>query len=266
MKRWISVFFAIVLMIPAFSCAETNDQRIGIISAMQNEVDLLLQEADIDHTDTIGGVDFNVGLLCGKPVVIARAGIGKILSAAGTAAMLNNYDISELIFTGIAGGVGDETKVLDVVVATMLVQHDYGQITNEGFEWSKGFDGEEDYYPCDERLVNLAYAAAVDTVGKEHVFQGIVASGDQFVASEAYVKKLQEDFNAIACEMEGASIALVCERYGVPFVVLRTMSDKADGLAHETYENMADIAADNSSRIVIEMLESMSASEAAADK
>ena len=172
---------------------------------------------------------------------------------------------TEVLFTGIAGGVGDATKVLDVVIATKLVQHDYGQITNEGFEWSKGFEGEEGYYQCDESLVNLAYAAAVDTVGKEHVFQGIVATGDQFVASEEYVKKLQEEFNAIACEMEGASIALVCERYGVPFVVLRTMSDKADGLAHETYENMSNIAADNSCKIVMEMLESMSTSEAATE-
>ena len=104
-----------------FSYAKTNDLRIGIISAMHNEVDLLLQETDIDHTDSIGGMDFNVGFLCGKPVVIARAGVGKILSAAGAAAMLNNYNISELIFTGIAGGVGDETKVLDVVVTTRLV-------------------------------------------------------------------------------------------------------------------------------------------------
>ena len=265
MKRWISVLFAIILMISAFSFAETNDRRIGIISAMQNEIDLLLQEADINRTDTIGGVDFHVGFLCGKPVVIAEAGIGKILSAAGTAAMLNNYDISKLIFTGIAGGVGDETTVLDVVVATMLVQHDYGQITNEGFEWFKGDDGGEGYYPCDESLVKLAYDAAVDTVGKEHVFQGIVATGDQFVASEEYVKKLQEEFSAIACEMEGASIALVCERYGVPFVVLRTMSDKADGLAYETYENMADIAADNSCKIVKKMMESVSFSEAATE-
>ena len=97
----------------------------------------------------------------------------------------------------------------------------------------------------------------MDIVGKEHVFQGIVASGDQFVASESYVKKLREEFNAIASEMEGASIALICNRYGLPFVVLRTMSDKADGLAHETFRNMANIAADNSSRIVMKMLESI---------
>lgn len=199
-------------------------------------------------------MDFNVGTLSGKPVVIAQAGIGKILSAAGTTAMLNRYPISSVLFTGIAGGVGDDTKVLDVVIATKLVQHDYGQITNDGFEWSEGYDGEEGYYPCDAGLVKLAYDAAVVVVGGDHVFQGVVASGDQFVASEKYVKKLQENHNALACEMEGASIALVCERYDVPFVVIRTMSDKADGLAHETFENMAVIAAENSCKIVLEML------------
>lgn len=265
MKRKVClVLFALiaaaVMILPLCPAGLAEDvpspRRIGIVSAMQNEVDLLLSEAEIDRVDTVGGVDYNVGMLCGKPVVIAKAGIGKILSAAGAAAMLNRYDISEVIFTGIAGGVGDETRVLDVVIATRLVQHDYGQITNDGFEWNKGFDGGEGYCPCDERLVDLAADAAAAVVGQEHVFRGVVASGDQFVASEAYVETLKERFNAIACEMEGASIALVCEQYDTPFVVIRTMSDKADGLAHETYENMADIAADNSCRIVLRMLES----------
>ena len=240
--RFITIVMIVCLLACHMGLAEEGPQYIGIISAMQNEIELLLSEAEIDRVDTIGGVDFNVGTLCGKPVVIAQAGIGKILSAAGMAAMLNGYPISSVLFTGIAGGVGNETKVLDVVVATKLVQHDYGQITNDGFEWSEGYDGEEGYYPCDEGLVDLACDAAADVVG------------GQFIASEEYVKKLQENYNALACEMEGASIALVCERYGVPFVVIRTMSDKADGLAHETYENMADIAAENSCKIVLEML------------
>ena len=251
MKKLMIILLACLFLLPA---AMAEDARIGIISAMENEVDLLLKAAAIEHVDTIGGVEFYVGTLCGEPVVITKAGVGKILSAAGVTAMLNNYEISEVVFTGIAGGAGDETKVLDVVIATSLVQHDYGQITNEGFEWSKGYDGDEGYYPCDRQLVEAAYDAAVDVVGQDHVFQGIIATGDQFVASAEYVRKLQEDFDAIACEMEGASIALVCERYGVPFVVIRTMSDKADGAAHETFENMADIAADNSGRIVIEMM------------
>ena len=113
-------------------------------------------------------------------------------------------------------------------------------------------------------FVGMTYAEltpAMPKVGGEHVFRGTVASGDQFVASEAFVRRLQEEFNAIACEMEGASIALVCEQYNTPFVVIRTLSDKADGLAHETYENMADLAADNSCRIVMEMLKSSKAIE-----
>ncbi len=236
-------------------------EYIGIISAMQNEIDLLLSQANIDHTDTIGGVDFNVGKLCGQDVIIAKSGVGKILSSAGITAMLNNYRISKVIFTGIADGVGDDTRVLDEVIATKLVQHDYGQITSDGFEWHDGSVNENGYYSCDKELVDLAYASAVELLGEEHVFKGTIATGDQFIASEDYVNNLQEDFDAIACEMEGASIAIVCIQYDVPFVVIRAMSDKADGKAHETYDNMADIAADNSSGIVINMLNSITESE-----
>ena len=244
--------------------AEEATSYIGIISAIESEMDMLLGEAEIERTDTIGGVEYHVGKLCGKDVVIVKSGIGKILSASCTATMLNNYDISAVYFTGIAGGVGDETKVLDEVVATSLVQHDYGNITNDGFVWTAGTEGapgeerkegENGYYPCDESLVDLAYRSAVKVVGEEHAFKGVIASGDQFVESEEYVDLLQDEFNALACEMEGSSIALVCEQYDVPFVVIRALSDKADGKAHETFDNMAEIAGDNSSRIIMQMLE-----------
>lgn len=243
--------------------ADTPASYIGIISAMQNEIDLLLEEADIERTDTIGGVDYYVGKLCGKDVVIVKSGIGKVLAASGVTAMLNNYDISKVYFTGIAGGVGDETEVLDEVIATSLVQHDYGQITNDGFEWTAGSEGapgeereegQDGYYPCDESLVDLAYDSAVKIVGEDHVFKGVIATGDQFIASEEHVDLLQNSFNAIACEMEGASVAVVCSQYDVPFVVIRAMSDKADGNAHESFDNMGDIAADNSSKIIMQML------------
>ena len=237
--------------------AKEEESVIGIISAMDNEIALLLKQADIDHVDHIGDMDFHVGELCGKQVVIVKSGIGKVRAAAGIAAMLDTYNLSKVFFTGIAGGVGDETEVLDVVVATELVQHDYGQITNAGFEWYEGYGGDHGYYPCDPDLVSLAYDSAVRVLGEEHVFKGTIATGDQFIASEEYVKILQNDFHAIACEMEGAAIAVVCSEYEMPFVVIRAMSDKADGLAHESYENMADRAADNSSRIIMQMLESI---------
>ena len=265
MKRVYAIILAALMLLSAAGCAgkaqTQSESRIGIISAMDNEVALLLSEAEIDHVDTIGGVDFHVGTLHGQPVVIMRSGIGKVMSASALTAMLNRYPISKVIFTGIAGAVGDETRVLDQVIATRLVQHDYGTMTNEGFVWASGVDGEDDgekgYYFCDLDLVTLAYDSAVQVLGAEHVFRGTVATGDQFVASEEYVQKLQRDFNAIACEMEGASIAAVCTQYAVPFVVIRAMSDKADGNAHDSIENMGDLAADNSSRIVMQMLDSM---------
>ena len=248
----------------AVSCAfaqETSSEsvsRIGIIAAMDTEIDLLLTEADIEYQDSVGGIVFHVGTLCGKDVVIVKGGIGKVLAAAGTAAMFNRYDISSLIFTGVAGGVGDETKVLDIVIAADLVQHDFGYITDEGFQWTNTHDNNNGgYYTCDESLVGLAYNAAVETIGAEHVFKGTIATGDQFVASASYVKTLQDKYNALACEMEGASVAAVCMQYQVPFVIIRSMSDKADGAAQETFENFADIAADHSCSVVMKMLKEM---------
>lgn len=218
MKKLLFLFLAVCMIASLVACgnqAQTEaEERIGIILAMDNEVALLLKEAEIDRVDTIGGVDFHVGTLHWQPVVIMRSGIGKVMAASAATAMLNNYPISEVIFTGIAGGVGDETQVLDQVIATRLVQHDYGTITNDGFVWSSGVTGEEMgekvFYTCDPDLMDLAFEAAVQVVGEDHVFKGTVATGDQFVASEEYVRRLQQDFDAIACEMEGASIAAVC--------------------------------------------------------
>ena len=261
MKRLAAVILvlAMAFSLGLASAEETavQESMIGIISAMQNEVDLLLSKAEIDRVDTVGGVAFNVGRLCGHPVVIAKAGVGKVLAASGVTAMLNRYPVSSVIFTGVAGGVRDETNVMDMVIGTKLIQHDFGQHTADGFEWLPGTNGEADYCDCDPELVRLAYDAAVSERGEDHVFKGAIASGDQFIASEAYVQRLQENFDALACEMEGAAIAAVCKNYGIPFVVIRCMSDKADGKAHETYENLVEDAANQSCRVVLRMLEAI---------
>ena len=116
---------AILLISGCGAKKETETTYTGIISAMDNEISLLLKEADIDHVDNIGGVDYHVGKLNGEDVVITKAGIGKVMSSSGVTTMLNNYKISRVLFTGIAGGVGNDTQVLDEVVATRLVQHWY---------------------------------------------------------------------------------------------------------------------------------------------
>lgn len=241
--------------------SEEPGEYIGIISAMDNEIDLLLKEAVIDRVDTVADIKYHVGSLHGQPVVITRSGIGKIRAASGVTTMLNTYPISKVIFTGIAGCIADEPQVLDEVIATRLVEHDYGIYSNDGFKWRSGDPGFGNepgvYYECDPELVQLAYDAAVTVIGKDHVFKGTVATGDQFIANSEYVQKLQSDYDAYACEMEGAAVAVVCIKYKTPFVVIRALSDKADGNAHESYENFGDTAADNSSRIVLKILDSI---------
>ena len=264
MKRWKTILFS-TLLLPVMlggckSGSVPQKEYTGIISAMDNEIDALLSEAKIDRVDTIGGVDYHVGTLRGQPVIITRAGIGKVRASAGVTAMLNRYPVSRVIFTGIAGGVADETQILDEVIATRLVEHDYGALTNDGFVWMSGDPGignaPGEYYECDPQLVDAAYEAALQVVGEEHVFRGTIATGDQFIASEEYVQKLRQDYDAYACEMEGASIAVVCIQYEKPFVVIRALSDKADGNAHESYVDLGSVAADHSSMIVLKMLES----------
>ena len=263
------ILFLICAMLSVLicGCAQKTEESgepaeyIGIVSAMDNEIDLLLEKAVIDRVDTIADVEYHIGTLHGQPVIITHAGIGKIRAASSLTDMLTKYPISKVILTGIAGGVADETQVLDEVIATRLVEHDYGILSNDGFEWCSGDPGTGGepgvYYDCDPQLVQLAYDAAASVVGEDHVFKGTIATGDQFIANSKYVKKLRREFDAYACEMEGAAAAVVCIKYETPFVVIRALSDKADGNAHDSYENFGDIAADNSSRIVIKMLDSI---------
>lgn len=254
------VVIAVVISTILVGCATTTATTqnptapIGIISAMSSELQLLLDTAEIDHTDVIGGVAYHVGTLAGKDVVLVQAGVGKILASAGAATLINEYNVSAIIFTGIAGGVADETKVLDIVVSTDLVVHDYGTITNDGFVWRENSGTVDGRIPADPTLIDAAYAAASAVVGKGNTFKGNIATGDQFVSSEWYVTELQDQFDSYACEMEGAAVALVAYQYQVPFVVIRCMSDKADGQAHASMDNFGQKAADNSASIVITML------------
>ena len=265
MKRIIGVVLIIVMLTCALclvACeSKSGKEYIGIISAMDNEIAALIAEAHIDRIDVLCGEKYYVGTLRGQNVVITKSGIGKVYVTAGATTLLNNYAISSVIFTGIAGGVAEGTNVLDEVIATRLIEHDYGLLTNEGFVWRSGDPGfgnqAGEYYYCDEALVDLAYTAAVQVLGTAHVFKGPVATGDQFIANEEYVAKLQHDYDTYACEMEGAAVAKICIANDKPFVVIRALSDKADGKAHESYANFGDVAAANSCQIVLAMLDAL---------
>ena len=189
-----------------------------------------------------------------------KAGIGKVLAASCAETLIDTYHVGGIVFTGIAGGVGDEVNVMDMVIGTALVQHDYGTETNDGFVWNgeAAADEKTGMIPVDAALSKLAYDSACSVLGTEKVHQGVIATGDQFIASESYVKELQTKFNALACEMEGGSVARVADQFGVPCAVIRCMSDKADGLAHDTYAFNYTEASNTSASVVMEMLKTLS--------
>ena len=216
--------------------------------------------ADIQKETVIGSKTYYVGKLNGEDVVLVQAGVGKVLSANYTAALLNNFTVKGVVFTGIAGGVGDDVNVMDMVIGTSLVQHDYGTETNNGFVWNgeAGSNQETGMIPVDGTLSKIAYNAACDVLGSAKVHQGVIATGDQFISSESYVKELQTKFDALACEMEGASVARVCDQFDVPCAILRCMSDKADGIAHDTYAFNYTEASNTSASVVQEMMKTLS--------
>ena len=266
MRRIVVLLLDLVLLVLClFACDKKDDDKeyVAIVSAMDNEIATLLEEANIERVDEFGGVKYHVGTLRGQNVVIARSGIGKVRSSSVATTMFNQYKIKSVLFTGIAGGVKDGTEILDVVISTRLVEHDYGTWTNDGFIWTSGDPGmgvePGEYYVATPEMVELAYNSAIETIDTHEyaVYKGTIATGDQFIASEDVCERLRTDYDAYACEMEGASVAVICIRYAIPFVVIRALSDKADGAAHDSYENFGDIAAQNSSKIVLKMLEKM---------
>ena len=260
-KRFLPFLLLSLLAVSSCGASSGKETYIGIISAMDNEIQLLLKEANIKEEKDIAGITYHIGTLKDKPVIISRSGIGKVNASSGITTLLNSFDISKVLFTGVAGGLRDDEEVLDVVVGTKVVEHDYGFITNDGFEWGGGDPGKKEpgeYYECDKNMVDLAYSSALSVMGEDHVFKGLIATGDQFIASSEYVEWLTKEFDAYACEMEGASVAKVCKNYNKPLAILRTLSDKADGNAHDSYADFGDRAADQSSKIVMKMLESLS--------
>lgn len=229
---------------------------IGIIGAMEEELELLLEALEDTKTVQRGAFTLYSGTLQGKPVLIAQCGIGKV-NAAALAQVLLLEGVTHIIFTGVAGAVGDGLRVGDIVVSTDAVQHDVdvralgyvrGEVPGDGLAWA-----------ADEALQRVALQAAEALAevasGEVRVVSGRVLSGDQFIADRAKVAELREVFGGACAEMEGAAVAQVCSRSGVPFVVIRSLSDSADGGAELDFRAFTVLASRRAKAVVLGMLE-----------
>ncbi len=227
----------------------SKKELIGIIGAMQVETEGLVAEMTETKTDTVSGVKFTQGKLCGRDVVVATCGVGKVFAAICAEAMILKYGVTALLNTGVAGGLLPELEIGDVALADKVVQHDMNttalgdpQGLLSGINIVEIGTSEKLLKALCEATAELDYNGAV----------GTIASGDLFVAKKQTKERIVKQFGAIACEMEGGAIGHVAFVNGVPFAVLRVISDGGDGME---FSEFVKIAADRSVKLTKKFLE-----------
>ncbi|EOC1455747.1 5'-methylthioadenosine/S-adenosylhomocysteine nucleosidase [Cronobacter sakazakii] len=228
--------------------------KAGIIGAMEEEVTLLRDKIDNRQTLTIAGCEIYTGTLNGVDVALLKSGIGKVSAAMGATLLLEHCKPDVIINTGSAGGLAPSLKVGDIVVSDEVRYHD-ADVTAFGYEYGQ-MAGCPAAFKADEKLI----AAAHETIEKLnlHAVRGLVVSGDAFINGSVNLAKIRHNFpQAIAVEMEATAIGHVCHNFGVPFVVVRAISDVADQQSHLSFEEFLAVAAKQSSLMVETLLTSL---------
>ena len=223
-------------------------QRIAIISALHEELAELLALMPDEQTTRVAGRQFWRGHLHGHEVIAVLSGIGKVAAATTTAVLLERFRPQQVIFTGVAGGIGEGVAVGDIVVGSHYLQHDmdasplFARHELPGYGLSR--------FPADPALLRVMQQAAEDAIAwlpgqldaatraafslhSPRVHSGKIVTGDRFVATEAESRALRAELReALAVDMESGAVAQVCHDYSVPFCAVRTISDRADDQAH----------------------------------
>lgn len=193
--------------------------KIGIIFAMKEELDALKEYLEITNEYEIFELKFYEGIINNIKCILVESGVGKVNAARTTQILIDNMDVDCIFNIGVAGGLDQNLNILDVVIADKLVQHDF-DIT--AFNHEKGYiPNVGKFINCDEYLLNIATKVNPDNTIKI----GTIASGDIFCTDINMSTKINKKFNALAVEMEGASIAQVCFLNHIPFLVIRSISD-----------------------------------------
>ncbi len=229
---------------------------LGIIGAMDQEVAEIKNQMTDVRIERAAAMDFYRGKLRGKDVVVVRSGVGKVNAAVCTQILADRYGVDAVVNTGIAGSLRNEINIGDIVLATDAVQHDMDATC---FDYPAGKIPQMDVYEfkADEKLRELAKECSKEVIPDVGVFEGRVLSGDQFVSSREKKNWLAETFGGYCTEMEGAAIAQAAYLNGIPFLVIRSISDKADDSADMDYKTFEMKAVENSVKLMIAMAEKL---------
>ena len=228
-------------------------KTIGIIGAMEVEVAILKEKMEDVRIIKKASMDFYEGILAGKKVVVVRSGIGKVNAGICAQILADVFSVDAIINTGIAGSLNKNINIGDIVLSTDVVQHD---MDATGFGYRKGQIPQMPvfFFNADDNLRRLAAEVCKEVNPDIQVFEGRIASGDQFVCDQDVKNRIVSEFSAYATEMEGAAIGQAAYLNEIPFMVVRAISDKADGSAQMDYSEFEKAAVDHSVRLTLNML------------
>ena len=224
---------------------------IGIIGAMEPEVQAIVELLENKKNKNIGSIDFVEGTINKKDVVVAKCGIGKVFAAICAETMILNYELEYILNVGVGGALSDNLDVESIAISSACVQHDMDTSPlGDPIGMISGINIIE--IPADNKIVEKV-KETIEIVGINYEV-GIIASGDQFINDAAKKEYIRCTFNAIACEMEGAAVAQVAYVNKVPFCVIRAISDKADGSSHVDFMSFLKEAIGNTQKVLKELI------------
>lgn len=228
---------------------------IGIIGAMDVEIEELLKNMNQTKSEERYKNQFISGILANMPVVVTKSGVGKVNASISALSLIRDYNVSAILFIGVAGAIHPDLHIGDMIVSTSCQEHDIDASTL-GFPRGTIPYQSVSEYPADPKLVQIALQAAkeLDLSDTVNVRSGKVLSGDQFISSRSAVEFLHQQLGGDCVEMEGAAVAHVCYQTDTPYVVIRSMSDQADQEAPVDFVQFTELAAVRSCKLVTSML------------
>ncbi len=225
--------------------------KIAIMGAMPEEIAPILEKLGEYKTTQYAGNKYYEATYKGVELVIAYSKIGKVFSTLTASTMIQHFGATKLLFSGVAGAISSSLHVGDLIVATKLSQHDL-DITAFGHPFGFVPEGAV-FIETDKDMILLSKEVAL-SMGK-NLKEGVIATGDQFVANEERKNWIGDTFNADALEMEGGSVAVVCDALNIPFFILRAISDAADMDASFSFDEFLETSAIESAEFVMKMVD-----------
>ena len=225
-------------------------QTIGIIGAMDLEIELIKNNITILKEEIYAGFKFYIGVFKDVSLVLTSCSIGKVNASACTQILIDKFGVTSIINTGIAGSLNNEVKICDIVISNNVTYHDVRK------EQMKGWFPFVEHFETSNLLAEIAVQAYKNMEIKKFNYHiGRIVTGEAFISDNEVKSKIIKNYSPHCVEMEGSAIGHVAYINKIPFIVIRSISDNADNDAHTNYDDFEKISANNSSNLVLNMLE-----------